>query len=64
MRLNAFETSNICGYYAYSYARGLHGPKFYNFTRLEDHLARPNPSPKFNFKYVDRTPPKPDFLLF
>jgi hypothetical protein len=33
-------------------------------ARPEDHLARSSPSPKFTFKYVTRTRPKPDFLLF
>jgi hypothetical protein len=33
-------------------------------TRPEDHMARRSPNPKFIFKYVTRTPPKPDFLFF
>jgi hypothetical protein len=45
------------------YLRGLHRTEFYP-ARPEDHLARPNLSPKFIFKYTIRTPPKPDFLLF
>jgi hypothetical protein len=37
--------------------------EFY-LARLEDHLVRPSPSLKFIFKYVTRTQPKPDFVLF
>jgi hypothetical protein len=33
-------------------------------ARADDHLTSPRASPKFIFKYVTRTPPKPDFLSF
>jgi hypothetical protein len=43
--------------------RGLHGPKFYNLARFEDHLARPSPTPRFIHRCVTRNAPTTDLRL-